>query len=83
MVHTAQQRTATTELPADRSITGGFVLVSLPTLMAVWRACQTKPLGITDFRAWLACHEIMARRCTAHHGRVPVYSFAEVANLFG
>jgi hypothetical protein len=78
MVHTGQYRTA-----HAASIGGGFVLVSLATLMAVWRACQSRPLGIGDFRAWLACREMVARRCLAEEDRVPAFAFAELANLLG
>jgi hypothetical protein len=78
MVQIGKARTA-----ATGSIAGGFVLVSVPSLMAAWRACQAAPLGIGDFRAWLACFEIKARRCLAQEGRTPVYSLAELAKLLG
>jgi hypothetical protein len=68
---------------ARSSITGGFVLVSPATLMAAWRACRADPLGVGDFRAWLACHELVARRCVAEPGRAPAYSVAELAGLQG
>ena len=45
------------------AIAGGFVLVPVAGLMAAWRACRGGPLGIGDFRAWLAAREIRARRC--------------------
>ena len=64
-------------------IAGGFVLVSVATLISVWRACQSKPLGIGDFRAYLACHEMVARRCTLEDDRPASYSFAELAKLLG
>jgi hypothetical protein len=68
----------------DRTtIAGGFVRISLGSLMAAWRACQSRPLRIGDFRAWLACHEMVARRCRADKDRAPVYSSAELAKLLG
>ena len=68
---------------ANGSIAGGFVLVSVACLMAAWRACQAAPLGIADFRTWLACYEMRARRCLAEEGRASAYSFAELAKLLG
>jgi hypothetical protein len=64
-------------------IAGGFILVPIAGLMRAWRACQAKPLGMGAFRAWLACHEMKARRCQFDEDRAPVYDFAELANLTG
>jgi hypothetical protein len=74
-----------TEVPeATRSsIAGGFVLVTVASLMGCWRACRSATLGIGDFRAWLACHELRARRCRAEEGRAVTYTFAELARLLG
>ena len=41
------------------------------------------PLGAGDFRSWLACREMVARRRAAGGGRTPSYSFAELARLLG
>jgi hypothetical protein len=68
---------------ARSSIAGGFVLVSVASLMAAWRACRSDPLGVGDFRAWLACHEMVARRCVAEPGRALRFSVAELAGLQG
>ena len=65
------------------SIAGGFVLVSVASLMAAWRSCRSAPLGIGDFRAWLASLEMVARRCMVEQGRAPTYGFAELAKLLG
>jgi hypothetical protein len=74
----------TEEAKSIRStIAGGFVLVAIASLMACWRACRSSMLGIGDFRAWLACHEMKARRCLAQEGRAPVYTVAELARLLG
>jgi hypothetical protein len=64
-------------------IVGGFVLLNVAALMTAWRACQARPLGIGDFRAWLACHELEARRCVLGEGRAPSYGVAELAKLLG
>jgi hypothetical protein len=65
------------------SIAGGFVLVPVAVMMACWRACRSRPLGIGDFRAWLACHEMVARRRPAGDGRIPIYTVDELARLLG
>ena len=64
-------------------ISGGFVLVPVASLMTAWRACRARPLGIGDFRAWLACREMVARRSAIGVGRSPSYDFAELARLLG
>jgi hypothetical protein len=66
-------------------IVGGFILVSVPALMRAWRTCRARPLGIGDFRAWLACHELVARRCHVHRDRdrSPRFGVAELAKLTG
>jgi hypothetical protein len=69
--------------PRATGIAGGFVLISVPTLMAAWRACRSRPLGAADFRAYLACLEVAARRRPAGDGRAPSFGFAEVARLLG
>jgi hypothetical protein len=75
---TGRMRETTATRP---SIAGGFVLVSVAGLMTAWRACRSAPLGIGDFRAWLACREMVARRGRAEEGRAPTYAFDELAAL--
>ncbi len=68
---------------APQGIAGGFVLVPVQQLLTAWRACQRNPLGVGDFRTWLSCREMLARRCTIDDGRSPTYGFAELARLTG
>ena len=68
---------------APQTIAGGFVLVPVRQIMAAWRACRRRPLGVADFRTWLACREMVARRCTLEHGRAPAYGLAELSRLTG
>jgi hypothetical protein len=68
---------------APRGIAGGFVLVPVRPLLSTWGACQRDPLGVGDFRTWLACHEILARRCTLEEGRSPTYGYSELSRLTG
>ena len=76
------------------SIAGGFVLVPVASLMGAWRACRSRPLGVGDFRTWLACREMVTRRDAGiRHalvgqyapasGREPTYTVAELARLLG
>ena len=70
---------------APQAIAGGFVLIPVRQIMAAWRACRRGPLGIADFRTWLACREMVARRCTLDRdrGRSPTYGLAELSRLTG
>jgi hypothetical protein len=66
-----------------RSIAGGFIPLPVSSLMAAWHACRTRPLGVGDFRTWLAAHEMVARRCKLGDRRPPAYSLDELAMLLG
>jgi hypothetical protein len=70
---------------ASRSggIAGGFVAIPVASLMFTWRACRSGPLGIGEFRVWLAAHEMVARRCRLEEGRRAAYGVAELAGLLG
>ena len=72
---------ATTERSA--TIAGGFVMVEVSWLMGAWRACQSRPLGIGDFRTLLAAREMVARRGCLPDGREAAYGIAELARLLG
>jgi hypothetical protein len=61
------------------SIVGGFVQIPVTQILAVWFACQGLTLGVGEFRAWLACHEMVARRSRTGDGRRPSYGYAELA----
>jgi hypothetical protein len=71
------------EAVASKSIVGGFVLIPVSSLIGVWRACQKRPFGMGEFRAWLAAHEMTARRCKLAEGRQPAYTLDELAGLLG
>ena len=68
---------------APRAIAGGFVLVPAREVLRAWRACRRGPLGVGDFRTWLASREMLARRCTLDPGRPPSFGFGELAGLTG
>jgi hypothetical protein len=70
---------------AERSskVAGGFLLVPVAGLMRAWEACRARGLGAGCFRAWLACHEMVARRQGRGQDRPPAFGFDELAGLAG
>ena len=66
-----------------RAIAGGFVPIPASQLLHAWHACRTRPLATSDFRAYLACRELAARRQLLAAGRAPSFHFAEIARLLG
>jgi hypothetical protein len=48
-----------------------------------WHALQDGRIGLRDFRVWLACHELRARRCVVGDSRVPNYTLEELGTLVG
>jgi hypothetical protein len=67
------------------TIAGGFLLIPVASLLHAWQSCRSRPLGIGDFRVWLAAHEMVARRCLADQDRErsPTYTTRELARLAG
>src|SRR6476661_1431520 len=63
------------------AIAGGFVRIGVDELDHAWRACQAGPPGIGDFRAWLAAHEMRARRQPSGDDCAPTYGVDELASL--
>jgi hypothetical protein len=64
-------------------IDGGFIGIEASELIGAWRACRATPLGIGDFRAWLAAREMLARRQGSGSSRSPRYGVDELAKLLG
>lgn len=62
---------------------GGFVFVSATGLLATWWSYKAGLIEFRDVRAWLACHEVKARRCTLEKGRAPRFTEGEVGRLIG
>lgn len=64
----------------DARVTGGYVLVPVQSLLAVWWRMMSGELQPRDVRVWLAMHEVKARRGKG----VPVsrqMALAEIASL--
>jgi len=62
---------------------GGYVFVSATGLLATWWSYKAGHIQFRDVRAWLACHELKARRCTMEKGRLPRFTESEVGRLIG
>jgi hypothetical protein len=88
MVCTQFPKAPTAARSSVGAIGGGFILLPVACLVTAWRACRDKPLGLGDFRTWLAAHEMVARRCrqTSQPDRatsLASYSAAELTRLTG
>lgn len=66
-----------------RKPAGGYDLIPVRSLLAVWHAYAEGCITLFDLRSWLACHEMLARRCQLEKDRIPDYSPEELATLTG
>ena len=80
MVQTEVPRRATTQSTA---ILGGFVRIGVNQISHAWQLCQNQSLGIAEFRAWIACIEILARRQQFETQRKSHFNHDELARLLG
>ena len=62
---------------------GGFVFVSATGLLAAWWAYKRRFIQFRDFRAWLACHELLAERCDLEEGQFPHFEVKELGRFVG
>ena len=66
---------------------GGYVPIPVLELLRAWEAYRREIIGLRDLRAWLACHELVARRSAAQKATrrvVPLhYSESELHALLG
>lgn len=62
---------------------GGFCFIYEQVVFRAWLALQDGRIGLRDFRVWLACHELKARRCVVGGSRTPHYTFEELHRLVG
>lgn len=58
---------------------GGYVLISVMSLVTVWWAFRTKLIRFIDLRVWFAAHLAVAARCRLAAGQTPSYSVSELA----
>lgn len=62
---------------------GGFCFIHEHSIHAVWSCLRSSDIELRDLRVWLACHELIARRCKLEAGRTPRYSIEELHGLVG
>ena len=62
---------------------GGFVLLTVEILCLLWWVYRQRYIQLRDLRVWLACQEMVARRCQLRPDQVPHYTLAELHRLVG
>jgi len=73
--------TAATLRVCGRKPEGGFCFVPGIALMAAWFAFRREIIELLDLRVWLACFEVLARRCRATKGKPVRYRIEEIQSL--
>src|SRR5438128_5510222 len=68
---------------AARKPHGGFVFVSVEILGLLWWVDRQRYIQLRDLRVWLACQELVARRCQLSPDKVPHYTLTELHTLVG
>ena len=66
-----------------RKPAGGYSLIPVIQLAMAWWCYQTGLIKFVDLRAWLACHELQARRCRLKTGEPARFVLAELRSLVG
>src|SRR5438093_8242734 len=62
---------------------GGFALLTVEILCLLWWVYRQRYIQLRDLRVWLACQEMVARRCQLLPGQVPHYTLTELHKLVG
>lgn len=62
---------------------GGFHAIPARAIVAAWWAYKRELLEYRDVRVWLACAELVSRRCAMRKHRTPCYTHAELGALVG
>lgn len=60
---------------------GGYVLIPAMHLLSAYTAHREDFIRLVDLRIWLACHELVARRCGARKGCPARYTTRELAAI--
>ncbi|MCL2640861.1 MAG: hypothetical protein FWD53_08460 [Phycisphaerales bacterium] len=62
---------------------GGYVPIKADHLLQAWQAYREGTISLFDLRVWLACHELVARRCCMNRKLKACYSIEELCPLIG
>lgn len=62
---------------------GGFCLITAMALMRAWWAYRRSIIRLYDLRVWLACLELIARRCSLKEGEPARFTEKEIHALIG
>ena len=62
---------------------GGFCFIRVRSFLAAWIGFKRDDITLYDLRLWLACHEMLARRCQVKGDRLPTYAEEELISLVG
>lgn len=60
---------------------GGYCVVSSLALYSAWLAYRGEIIELLDLRVWIACFELLARRCGSLRDRHPRYRLDELRTL--
>jgi len=66
-----------------RKPAGGFHFMPVSGVLNAWAAVESGEITVYDLRVWLACHEMVARRCCIDEAVEPSYGESEVLKLVG
>lgn len=62
---------------------GGYAFIKAEHLLKAWWAQRTGSIDLFAFRVWLACHELVARRCRMNRKLTACYRVEELPPLTG
>lgn len=65
------------------TVDGGFILVRADELRGVWSVLAEGLVTLKDFRVYLGCRELVARRSAAGRSVTPTFTLRELAGLVG
>lgn len=66
-----------------RKPAGGFCFMRVRSFLAAWIRFKREDISLFELRLFLACHEMLARRCQAKGDRLPTYTEEELISLVG
>ena len=62
---------------------GGYVPICVDHLLRAWLAYRQGAISLLDLRVWLACHELVARRCCTDRRLKACYRVEELRPIVG